>query len=214
MHAPEPFAVTDADMIDAMIRRARLGVLVTSGAEGLCASHLPLLWDAERRRLCGHLARANPQRASAHAEDALVILSGADAYVSPSAYASKAEHGRVVPTWNYEAVHLWGRVEWFEEPDRLRRLLAGLTGTHEAARASPWSVDDAPADYVTRMLAAIVGVELVVTRIEAVSKLSQNRSPADRDGVAAALGVSADPRDREIAARMTEVERAADRSRG
>jgi transcriptional regulator len=207
MYLPEHFHDTDAEAIDALIGGARLGALITHDAEGLYASHLPILWDAKGRVASGHLARANPHRARAGNGEALIIVTGADAYVSPSFYPSKAEDPRHVPTWNYEAVHLYGRLEWFDDADRLRAVLVGLTQRHEAGRDEPWAIGDAPADYIERMLRGIVGVTLQVERIEAKRKLSQNRDARDRSGVATALTISSDPRDREAAAAMVRVDK-------
>lgn len=188
MYAPEPFAVADAAEIEAMLGQARLGALVTHGTEGMFASHLPFVHDPAARRLVGHIARANPhcERAAEGAE-ALVIFQGPEAYVSPSWYPSKAVDGRQVPTWNYEAVHVRGRVRWFNEPEALRDLLERLTERFEAGSDQPWRVSDAPADYVERMLRGIVGVEVAIEEVIAKRKLSQNKDAADRAGVIAGL---------------------------
>jgi transcriptional regulator len=130
------------------------------------------------------------------------VLSGAETYVSPTLYPSKTEHGKVVPTWNYEAVHLSGRVEWFEEPARLEAVVRALSARHEDGRASSWSIDDAPRDYLNAMLRGIVGVELRVDRIDAKRKLSQNKDAADFAGVVAGLADDAEPMAREVAALM------------
>lgn len=198
MYNPAPFAEDDPEVIAAMIERARLGVLVTHGDGGLFASHLPFVHDRAGGRLLGHVARANPH--AAHAGEALVIFQGPHTYVSPSLYPTKAEHGRHVPTWNYEAVHVYGTVRWFDDPDELRALLDALTTLHEGARPEPWSVADAPADFVRGLLRAIVGGEIAITRVEAKRKLSQNRARRDREGVVEGLSQSADPRDLEVAA--------------
>lgn len=202
MHVPPAFAETDPEAVEAMIAEARLGLLVTHGPQGLFATHLPFVWDRAGRVLTGHLARANPHRARAGDAEALVVLTGPEAYVSPGWYPSKAADPRQVPTWNYEAVHLRGRLEWFEDPARLRRLLAELTERHERARPEPWRLEDAPADYVERLLRGIVGVAVRVTEVTAQRKLSQNRTPEDRAGVRAGLAASPDPRDRLAAARI------------
>lgn len=187
MYAPAGFRVTDADEIAAMLARPRLAMLVTQGPEGLAASHLPLLYEPERNRFVGHLARANPHRETAHLGEALVVIPGADAYVSPAWYPSKAEHGRVVPTWNYEAVHVHGALSWFDDPERLLDLVRRLSDAMEENRPTPWSVDDAPADYVQSLIRAIVGVEIGIGRVEATRKLSQNRTDSDRAGVISGL---------------------------
>jgi transcriptional regulator len=167
--------------------------LVTVGEDGAPdATLLPVLWEGDR--LVGHLARANAHwRRIVDGSPALAVVTGADTYVSPSWYASKAEHGRVVPTWNYTVVHLRGPVTVHDDPAWVRGFVTRLTDRHEQGRAEPWAVTDAPADYVEKNLRPIVGVELAVASVEAKAKLSQNRSEADRAGVAA--GLAADGRD-------------------
>lgn len=167
--------------------------LITVGADGLPdATFLPVLWEGHR--LVGHVARANPHwRRIVTDSPALAIVTGPDAYVSPRWYATKAEHGKVVPTWNYSVVHLRGRILVHDDPDWVRALVTRLTDRHEQPREEPWHVTDAPEDYVTKSLRAIVGVELVVEQVEAKAKLSQNRSDEDRAGVAA--GLTADGKD-------------------
>ena len=147
---------------------------------------LPVLWDGDR--LLGHFARANRhwQRITDGAAT-LAVVTGPDAYVSPGWYATKQEHGRVVPTWNYSAVHLRGTATIHDDADFLRDVVTRLTDVHEAAREEPWAVTDAPEDYVTKQLRAIVGIEIRVEEVEAKAKLSQNRSEEDRAGVAAGL---------------------------
>jgi transcriptional regulator len=161
--------------------------LVTVAADGTPdATFLPMLWRGDR--LVGHVARANPHwKAIADGSPGLAVVTGPDAYVSPSFYATKREHGKVVPTWNYSAVHLRGPVRVIQDVDWLRELVGALTEHHEAPRADPWAVDDAPAAYVEKQLRAIVGLELVVESVEAKAKLSQNRSEEDRAGVVAGL---------------------------
>lgn len=186
MYAPEPFAVSDPDEIADMLAASRLGALVTHGPGGLFASHLPFVHDAGR--LLGHIARANPHHErAADGSDCLVILQGPEAYVSPNWYPSKAVDGRQVPTWNYEAVHVRGRLDWFSDRGRLMDVLERLTGRFEAGAAEPWRVSDAPADYVERLARGIVGVEVEIVEITAKRKLSQNKPDADRAGVIAGL---------------------------
>ncbi|WP_434678858.1 FMN-binding negative transcriptional regulator [Pseudomonas sp. R1-18] len=206
MYIPKAFEETDIPTMQHQIDQTRLAVLITNGEQGLQASHLPLLL---RRgpdacgTLYGHLARANPQwRDLAAGGEALVVFSGADAYISPSYYPSKAEHEKVVPTWNYLAVHAYGRAEVFTDAERLRQLVGELTDKHESGRNPPWSVDDAPADYIAKMLGAIVGFALPVERLEGKRKLGQNRSAQDYAGVHDRLAASADPQDRDIARSM------------
>jgi transcriptional regulator len=162
---------------------------VTHGRDGLFATHLPVLH--ETGGFLGHLARANPHRERAGDGEALLIFPGPQAYVSPAWYPSKAEHGRTVPTWNYEAVHVYGTLSWFEDRERLLDAVARLSARHEEGRPEPWSPADAPPDYIERLLRGIVGVFLTPTRVEVSRKLSQNRDEADRAGVIA--GLSAEP---------------------
>jgi transcriptional regulator len=161
--------------------------LVTVAADGSPdATFLPVLWRGDR--LVGHVARANPHwKAVVDGSAALAVVTGPDAYVSPSFYASKREHGWVVPTWNYSAVHLRGPVRVVDDAAWLRELVGALTDHHESGRDEPWAVEDAPATYVDKQLRAIVGIEMVVESVVAKAKLSQNRSEEDRAGVVAGL---------------------------
>ena len=202
MYAPAHFAETDPDAVARLIEQARLGLLVTHGPQGLTATHLPFLYDRTGARLIGHMARANPHSALAGDGEALVVLAGPEAYVSPNWYPSKAADGRQVPTWNYEAAHLHGRLTWFDDRDRLLDVVERLSARFEHGRPEPWRVADAPADYIERLLRGIVGVELAIARVEAVRKLSQNKAEPDRAGVVAGLASSPDPRDRLTAEAM------------
>ena len=187
MYLPEHFAETRVEVLHEALRYAGLATLVTTGTAGLDASHVPLLLEPEPGplgRLVGHVARANPQwSATPDGSAALAIVLGPDAYVTPSWYPSKREGGRVVPTWNYLAIHATGTVRFFDESGRLLELVTRLTDRHEQGRPHPWKVSDAPPDYVDGLLKAIVGVELTITRLEGKWKASQNRSEADRRGV-------------------------------
>jgi transcriptional regulator len=176
---------------------------VTRDGEGFFATHLPMLFDAERRTLTGHVAAGNPHPRRSGDDEALAVFQGVDAYISPNWYPSKFQHGRVVPTWNYEAVHVTGRVTWRTEPEWLRGQLERLTDRFEAGQSKPWAVSDAPEDYLEKQLAAIVGVELAIAEVKAKRKLSQNRQPADRMGVIAGLTASESPTDGLVAAAMT-----------
>lgn len=202
MWTPAQFAETDPDAIAAMIEAARLATLVTHGPQGLYATHLPFLFEREPMRLIGHVARANPHRALCGDGEAMVIINGPEAYISPSWYPSKAADGKQVPTWNYEAVHLYGTIDWIDDPAHLLDVVTRLSDRHEAGRAQPWSVADAPADYVERLLRGIVGVTLTVTRVEAKRKMGQNKPESDRLGVIEGLALSPDPRDRLVADAM------------
>jgi transcriptional regulator len=200
VYVPAHFAETDTAVLHAAIRRGGLATLVTQTADGLIASHLPLLLDdapAPNGTLVGHLARANPQTKGAIGE-ALVIFHGPDAYITPSWYAAKQEHGKVVPTWNYSAIHTYGAIEYFDDADRLLDVVTRLTDAHETPRAAPWAVSDAPADFVQGMLRGIVGVSIRISRLEGKVKMSQNRPEADRSGVIA--GLRADGKDAVAAA--------------
>jgi transcriptional regulator len=203
MYMPSNFAIDDLNELHQQILGTRLAVLVTHGEQGLQASHLPLLLNADhgpKGTLYGHFARANPQwRELQNGAEALVIFAGADAYVSPGFYPSKAEHGKVVPTWNYVAVHAYGTAEVFTDAIRLRNLVSALTDRHEAGRNNPWKVADAPADYIDGMLKAIVGFALPIERLEGKRKLSQNRSTTDIAGVREGLAASPDAHDLALA---------------
>ncbi len=207
MYLPRAFVDEDLARLQHLILGSRLATLVTWGALGLQASHLPLLLDpgqGANGTLYGHLAKANPQCAElAAGAEALVIFTGEDAYVSPSFYPSKAEHGKVVPTWNYVAVHAYGQPEVFSDPERLLKVVGGLTERHEAGRPQPWQVTDAPVDYLEGMLRAIVGFALPIQRLEGKRKLSQNRSAEDIAGVREGLAASADLRDQQLSRLMS-----------
>ncbi|HEX8276746.1 MAG TPA: FMN-binding negative transcriptional regulator [Longimicrobiaceae bacterium] len=203
MYVPPSNAEHRPEVLHDFIEAHPLGALVTMSADGLFATHLPLVLHRGRGphgTLEGHVARASPHhRLPLAADEALVIFSGPDAYVTPSWYAAKAEHGKVVPTWNYVAVHVYGTLRFVEDPAFLRRHLRELTERHEAGRERPWEVADAPAEYIAGLERAIVGVEIAVTRVEGKWKMSQNRPAADIDGVARGLAASPDPGDRAVA---------------
>lgn len=181
------FNVMEPDDVRPFVEAVATAQLVTVGDDGLPdATFIPVLWEGDR--LVGHLARANAHwRRIVTDSPALAIVTGPDAYVSPSWYATKAEHGKVVPTWNYSVVHLRGRIVVHDDADWVRALVTRLTDRHEGDREERWHVSDAPEDYVVKNLRPIVGVELVVERVEAKAKLSQNRSDEDRAGVAEGL---------------------------
>ena len=203
MYTPRAFALDDLPELQQLIRHTRLAQLVTFGEHGLQASHLPLLLNPDEGpngTLYGHLAKANRQwQDLQNGSEALVIFAGAEAYVSPGFYPAKAEHGKVVPTWNYLAVHAYGQAEVFTDAERLLTLVSALTDRHENGRAQPWKVSDAPVDYIDGMLKAIVGFALPIERLVGKRKLSQNRSAADMAGVRDGLAASADVRDQTLA---------------
>ena len=194
MYVPAHFA-PDAALVDELLRNHGAADLVTVTEQGLVATMLPFIYvppgdsgTAEPHgALHGHLARNNEQWKLDSVGEALVIVRGPDAYITPGWYATKAETGRVVPTWNYVTAHVYGRLIVHDDPVWTEDLVRRLTTKHEAYRNHPWSVDDAPRPFIEGQLRAIVGIELAITRIEAKAKLSQNRSPADVEGVIAGL---------------------------
>ena len=202
MYTPPAFRDDDKESLWSTMHAARLANFVTATADGPLATPLPFYLDereGEHGTLYGHLAKANPQWRVPPLGDGLAIFMGPDAYVTPTWYAAKEETGKVVPTWNYIAVHASGPVEFFDDPDRLLAIVSRLTELHEAERASPWSISDAPPDFVQAQLRGIVGLRMPVRRLEGKRKMSQNRSAADRAGVATGLGASERPSDREVA---------------
>ena len=191
MYVPRHFAETRVEVLHELIRRHPLGTLVVAAPDGLVASHVPFEISPEPApfgTLRCHVARANPIWQQIDPDKpVLVVFQGEQAYVSPSWYAAKQENGKVVPTWNYAAVHAYGSAKAVQDAAWLRRMVEDLTSRHEQGRADPWHVSDAPADYVEKLLGAIVGVEIPVTRMLGKWKFSQNRSTADRQGVISGL---------------------------
>jgi transcriptional regulator len=189
MYVPQHFQASDEDL-HALLSRGAAADLVTSTAQGMIATFLPFLFDpaaGSHGALLGHVARNNQQWQLPCLGESLVIVHGPDSYISPNFYATKAENGRVVPTWNYLTAHVYGSLVVHDDPVWLSSLVRRLTDHHEASEPRPWSVEDAPVAYVEGQLRAIVGVELVISRIEAKAKLSQNRPEADIEGVVAGL---------------------------
>jgi len=193
MYLPRHFTQTDMAEIAAFVDAAQSADLVTFDGTKPVSTLLPVIWDRPASddgygRLLGHIAIANEQwKTAMPGAEALAIVRGPQAYISPGWYESKTRHGRVVPTWNYEAVHLTGTLAFHQDPEWLRAFVTRLTTAHESGRARPWAVTDAPPEYIDGQLRAIVGVELTVTSVEAKQKLSQNRSELDREGVVAGL---------------------------
>jgi transcriptional regulator len=203
MYLPPAFRVDDLASQHEAMRRHPLATLVTRAGDGMVADHIPFLIDAERGDkgvLRAHVARANPLwRSHTAGSEALVIFGGTDRYITPSWYATKRETGKVVPTWNYIAVHAWGPLQVFDDIGWVGRLVEELTAAREAKRAEPWAVTDAPPDFVAGQLRMIVGIEIPITRIEAKRKVSQNRVAADREGVIEGLEAEGDDESRAMA---------------
>ncbi len=195
MYVPKPFRQHDSEKIVAMIEATPFATLITVAGGAPLVSHLPLLLDrsiGEQGALIGHLALANPQaRALANGQDAYAIFLGPNAYVTPSWYESKREHGNVVPTWDYIAVHVRGTMRVVDDPVDLHALVARLTDHHEASRSEPWEIGDAPAEYIAGQLRAIVGFHLAITQIDGKWKLGQGKADADLAGVADGLACEA-----------------------
>ncbi len=186
MYIPPAFAEDRPDELREIMAAASLPVLVSVGPSGLVATHLPLTLQGDR--LIGHFAKANAHWTGYDpAAESMAIFLAVDGYVSPSWYATKAETGKVVPTWNYEAVHAYGRLEIFKEPGDILPIVTALTARYEERRAKPWAVSDAPDDYIAARLKGIVGVVLHISRLEGKRKLSQDKSAADQHGVIAGL---------------------------
>lgn len=197
MYLPAHFQEDRIEVLHQLIRNHPLGMLVTltangAGTQNLEANHIPFLIDAEPApfgTLRGHVARANPVWKDFSREvEAMVVFQGPDAYISPSLYASKKEHGKVVPTWNYAVVHVYGPIKVVDDAEWMRPFLERLTDRHEAPRAAPWKVGDAPEDFLQTTMRAVVGIEIPISKLMGKWKVSQNRSKADREGVAAGLG--------------------------
>ncbi|MGE5472233.1 MAG: FMN-binding negative transcriptional regulator [Bacteroidota bacterium] len=189
MYLLKHFAQNDITELQALMRAFPLATVVMQDTDGLEANHIPLLLAPDagpNGTLRGHVARANPL-AGAGGREILVVFQGHDRYISPSGYATKSEHGKVVPTWNYCAVHASGRLRLIDDPGWLLAQVAALTMEHEAGRPKPWAVGDAPADYIEKMLGAIVGIEIVIDRLIGKWNVSQNQPPANQASLIEAL---------------------------
>ena len=202
MYVPPLFAMGEENDILAFCAAHPFAALVTPGADGLFATHLPVILKrapAGETAFFGHIARANPHwQNTAAGSEALLIFTGPQAYVTPSWYPTKKETAKVVPTWNYGAVHVRGRVTWPTDAAFLRQNLADLTDRHEAGREEPWALSDAPDDFVAMQMRAIVGMHFAVTSFDGKIKMSQNRPAADVEGVISGLSASDDPMDRVV----------------
>jgi transcriptional regulator len=203
MYTPNMHEETDLTVLHELMRAHPLGTWATPGHGELSVNHLPFMLDparGPRGTLLCHVARANTVWQSfSKTVQSVVIFQGADAYISPSWYASKSLHGKVVPTWNYAVVHAHGMPLVVEERDALLEHLTQLTALHEAQRAAPWQVSDAPPDYIEQMMKQIVGIQIPIARVFGKWKVSQNRSPADRRGVIAGLQAMSDPHAHDMA---------------
>lgn len=194
MYVPSHFAETDPSVLHALIRNQPLGAWVLPHPDELIVNHIPFYLDptrGEHGTLVGHVARANPVWQSlSQATPSVVIFQGPQAYISPSWYPSKQAGGKVVPTWNYAVVHAHGTPQIVDDPVRLLEIVTLLTDTHEGGHAAPWQVTDAPADFIDKLLGAIVGIEIPIARLSGKWKVSQNRPQADKLGTAAGLEAS------------------------
>jgi len=196
MYLPNAFEESRAEMLHAFLRAHPLAAIVMHADGELCADHIPLILQphpAPNGRLLGHVARANPLwRRAGDGAACLAVFRGVDRYISPNAYATKAQTGKVVPTWNYEAVHVNGTIRAIDDRAWLRDFLETLTHEHECTQPRPWRIDDAPADYIEAMLGAVVGIEITVQRVTGKAKLSQNQPAENRRSLIAALRSAGD----------------------
>ena len=202
MYQPEHYRVEDVTQMHALMRARPFAALISHGSNGLYATHLPTVLKDEGAygMVECHLARANPHwKELAESNEALMIFQGAEGYITPNWYPSKAEGGKVVPTWNFAAVHAYGRPEVVNDADWLRRHVTELTAQQERDQPRPWAPSDAPASFIDTMLRGIVGFRFAITRLEGKWKMSQNRSPKDREGVVKGLALRDRGDDREIA---------------
>lgn len=203
MYLPPAFRVEDIEEIRRIMREARSATLVTATEEGLIGTQVPMLLDeteGANGTLYAHVARSNPQWKLQPSCEAMAIFAGPEAYVTPSWYVTKQETHKVVPTWNYVAVHAYGPVEFFDDADRLLDIVRRLTDLHEQSQKDSWAVADAPADFIQAQLKSIIGLRMPITRCDAKRKVSQNRSAADRAGVIDGLSRSDRPEDHIVAA--------------
>ncbi|MEM9401707.1 MAG: FMN-binding negative transcriptional regulator [Pseudomonadota bacterium] len=191
MYTPKHFAESQTDALFELIAAAPLGALVVSGEQGLDANHIPFVHDAGidgLGLLRAHIPRANPlSRTLRDATPCLVIFNGPDGYISPSWYATKQEHGRVVPTWNYSVAHVHGEVSVVDDPDWVLAQIQDLTDRNESQRSKPWSVSDAPENYTRRLVAGLVGLEITISRIDGKTKASQNQPAQNRSSLLSAM---------------------------
>ncbi|GHA06814.1 hypothetical protein GCM10008090_15620 [Arenicella chitinivorans] len=209
MYVPKHFSQSDADELGALIRDHPFATLAWSGSDGVDAMHLPLLLcgSDSGQRLLGHVAKANSVwQAVPDGDPVLAIFHGPNQYISPNYYATKQEHGRVVPTWNYAVVHVRGRVYFKHDADEIRTILQALTSQHESDQRKPWGIEDAPEKYTRTLLRAIVGLELQIDSIEGKWKLSQNQPVENRRSVRDALSSKSDTSSAQMIALMPDPE--------
>jgi transcriptional regulator len=202
MYIPPAFRLEDIAAIHRAMRQARSATLVTATEEGLIGTLLPMLLEeseGQNGTLYAHVARANTQWKQVPTCEGMAIFAGPQAYVTPSWYATKQETHKVVPTWNYVAIHAYGPVEFFDDADRLLDVVTRLTNLHEQERPQRWAVTDAPGDFIKAQLRGIVGLRMPITRLDGKRKMSQNRNAADRAGVIEGLSGSDRPEDRVVA---------------
>jgi transcriptional regulator len=191
MYLPKHFEQQDLESLTSLLETYPLGALITQHEGILEANHIPFLLDgplAAGGKLIGHVAKGNPVwKSDFTKQETLVVLQGPESYITPNWYPSKQVHHQVVPTYNYAVVHVYGRLSITHDEEVKRRIVGDLTASMEKMRESTWQVSDAPAEYIEKMLNAIVGIELTITRVQAKWKVSQNRDAADREGVARGL---------------------------
>ena len=212
MYIPAQFKVEDTGAAHALMRANPFAILITQGSEGMIATHLPTVLKTEGAEAFGriecHLARPNPQwKSFAGDAETLMIFQGPEAYIRAGWYPSKAEHGKVVPTWNYAVVHAYGRLETVQDPAWLLAHVSELTDQQEMPYDAKWATSDAPDSYLAVMARGIVGLRLSITRLEAKMKMSQNREARDRAGVVEGLGERGERQDAEIAALVEKLTR-------
>jgi transcriptional regulator len=200
MYIPRKFAL-DEEQTAAALASAEFAQLVSRHDSGLLVTPLPMMYDQAAHSLVGHVSRANPHWHADGAES-VAIFAGPHTYISPSFYPTKSETGKVVPTWNYEILNVYGRLVVHDDPDWLLDLVTALTDRHEADRSQPWRVSDAPAEFTRSQLRGIVGVELAIAGVEGKAKMSQNQPERNRAGVIAGLRRSSDARDQLVADRV------------
>lgn len=201
MYPPRIFAVDDPEELKALLRNAGLATLISHGADGIVTTHMPLAYDEVANQLRGHMSRRNPHPKVGNT-DALVLYQNMDAYVTPGWYPSKALHGRVAPTWNYEILHVRGKLRWIEDRDWLLDNVSEITDRFEAGQDNPWKVSDAPDDFTEKLLTAIIGVEIFIEQIECRRKMSQNQRQDDQQGAINGLAGSPKAGDRQVADAM------------